>query len=71
MIVEIREDLSVERAGFVRAFWTESLDAPTCVTVFGYASCQGSHRTIRACAAEVLRHYPNTAIYRNGRKVAA
>jgi hypothetical protein len=69
-ICVIEEDLSVERAGFYRAFWTDSFDAPTQCTVFGYCSAIGSHRTIWECAATVRKYYgADTPIFRNGRAV--
>jgi hypothetical protein len=63
-IVVIGDDLHAERGGFVRAFWTESLDADTQVTVFGYCDSTGSgHRTLKSAAREVLRHYPHAECY--------
>lgn len=67
-IIVIEDDLNEERPGFFRAYWTDSLDALTQVTVFGYCD-RGSHRTIKACVAEALRFYPGEDCYRNGRKL--
>ncbi len=67
-VVQIWDDLHNERAGYFRAFWCESPDATTGSPVIGYCSAGGSHKTVRACVAEVLRYY-DADIYRNGRLV--
>jgi hypothetical protein len=69
--IQIWDDLHNERSGFYRAFWTTTPDATTGSPVIGYCSPGGSHRTVRATAAEALRQYPNTPIYRNGKLVKA
>lgn len=66
-VIQIWEDLHNERAGYFRAFWCASPDATAGSPVIGYCSPGGSHRTIRATAAEVMRIYPGEKIYRNGR----
>ena len=65
----IWDDLHNWRSGYFRAFWTAGPDATTGSPVIGYCSPGGSHRTIRAAAAEVGRLYPGIPIYRNGRIV--
>lgn len=70
-VVVVWDDLHTERAGYFRAFWADSPDATTGCPVIGYASPGGSHRTIRAVVAEVLRHYPDAECYRDGRRVAS
>lgn len=72
-VIEVREDLHSERPGFFRAFWAEVLPDGSLGNgspVIGYCSPGGSHRTIRACAAEALRRYPGERVYRNGRRIA-
>ena len=69
-VVQIWDDYSVERAGFYRAFWCDSADSSTGSPVIGYCSPGGTHRTIKAAVAHVLRRYPGTECYRNGRKLA-
>jgi len=68
-VVQIWDDLHAERAGYFRAFWCAAPDAGSGSPVVGYCSPGGSHRTIRATAAEVRRLYPDARIYRNGREV--
>lgn len=68
-VVVIWDDLHAERPGFKRAYWAAGPDATTGSPVIGYCSPGGSHRTVRAVAAEVRRCYPHEAIYRNGREV--
>ncbi len=64
------EDYSHERRGiWYRAFWADGPDGTTGSPVIGYCSPGGSHRTIKAVAAEVQRYYPGETVYRNGRKV--
>lgn len=66
-IIQIWDDLNSERAGFYRAFWCADKDATTGSPVIGYCSAGGSHKTIRAAAAEARRLHPAEAIYRCGR----
>lgn len=68
-VVQIWEDRHTERAGYYRAFWCASPTADTGSPVIGYCSPGGSHRTIRACVAEVRRYHPGERCYRNGREV--
>ncbi len=68
-VIQIWDDLSTERAGYYRAFWCAHKGSTSGSPVIGYCSPGGSHKTIRACAAEVRRMYPNDAIYRKGRLV--
>ena len=68
-VIQIWEDLHNERGGYFRAFWSASPDATTGSPVIGYCSPGGSHRTIRACVAEVLKRYPGEQCFRNGRPV--
>ena len=68
-VVVIWDDLHTERAGYYRAFWAASPDATSGSPVIGYCSPGGSHRTIRAVAAEVRRYHPHETIYRNGKEI--
>lgn len=68
-ICVVWEDLHNERAGYFRAFWTDTVDGTVGSPVIGYCSPGGSHRTIKAVAADVRRYYPEQAIYRNGKVV--
>lgn len=68
-VIVVWDDLHTERAGYVRAFWAASPDATTGSPVIGYCSPGGSHRTVRACAAEVRRLHPGERVYRHGREV--
>lgn len=70
-VIDIWDDLHAERAGFFRAFWVSGPDAESGSPVIGYCSPGGSHRTIRAVAAEARRLYPGIDIYRNGRLLRA
>lgn len=69
-VIVIWDDLHTERSGYFRAFWAQSPDASSGSPVIGYCSPGGSHRTIRATAAEVKRLHPYDPIYRNGRLIA-
>ena len=66
-VIIICEDLHNERCGYFRAFYADSADADTCVTVIGYCSPGGSHRTIKDTVAEVRRMGHTAPAYRNGR----
>jgi hypothetical protein len=55
MIVVIRDDLHNERAGFYRAFTTDSLEDRYCCPCIGYCSSGGTHRTMAACVRELQR----------------
>lgn len=68
-VVVVWEDNHNERSGFYRAFWAASPDATTGCPVIGYCSPGGSHRTIKAVAREVQRHYPGETVYRNGKAI--
>jgi hypothetical protein len=68
-VVTIWDDLHNERAGYFRAFWSDSPNPDSGSPVIGYCSPGGSQRTIRACAAEIWRLYPDARIYRNGREI--
>lgn len=63
------EDNHNERPGFFRAYWADSPNGTTGSPVIGYCSPGGSHRTIKAVAAEVRRYYPGETVYRNGKPV--
>ncbi len=65
--ITVEDDLSVEAVGYYRAYWTTD-DSTGSVTVFGYCD-RGTHKTIRAVAAEVKRFYPKEIVYRNGKPV--
>ena len=67
-VVVVWNDLHNERAGFFCAFWAATPSARTGSPVIGYCS-GGSHRTVRAVAAEVRRYYPGEPVFRNGRRV--
>lgn len=68
-VIQILEDLHNERAGYYRAFWSDTPDSDIVVTVLGYASPGGTHRTIKATALEAWRYYPLARIYRNGKEI--
>jgi hypothetical protein len=68
-VVVVWDDLHNERAGYFRAFWSDSPEGGSGSPVFGYCQAGGSHRTIRAVVSEVARAYPDEPIYRNGRKL--
>lgn len=68
-VAVVWEDLHEERLGFFRAFWSGTPDGTTGSPVIGYCSPGGSHKTIRAVAAEFKRLYPHEKIYRNGKEV--
>lgn len=70
-VIVITEDTHAERAGLYRAYWTPACpdgspnpDATTHCTVFGYCDFKGSHRTVRACIAELARYYPGEPVWR-------
>lgn len=70
-VVAIHEDNHTERSGYYRAYWSDELDGTgNGSPIIGYCSPRGSHRTIRACVAEVRRMYPAIEVYRNGRRLA-
>lgn len=68
-VIVIHEDMHNERPGYFRAYYASSPDASTCVTVIGYCSPGGSHRTIRATVNEVRRLGHTAKAYRNGREL--
>lgn len=68
-VIVVWEDLHEERAGFYRAFWSDSPDGTLGSPVIGYCSPGGSYRTIKEVAREVRRYYPGEPVYRNGREV--
>jgi hypothetical protein len=68
-VIQVWDDLSAPRSGRFRAFWCADKDTGTGCPVVGYCSPGGSHRTIRACVAEVRRLGHKDPIYRNGRLV--
>ena len=70
LVIQVWEDLSNERAGYFRAFWTNGPEDTTGSPVIGYCSPGGSHRTIRATVAEVRRMGHREPVFRNGRQVA-
>jgi len=70
-VIVVWEDNHTERSGYFRAFWTDSPDGTVGSPIIGYCSPGGSHRTVRACAAEARRLYPGETVYRNGRPLAA
>jgi len=70
-VIEIDGDNHAERAGMFRAYWVAALpdgrpdpDACSHVTVIGYCSPGGSHRTITAAVREVRGLYPHEPVYR-------
>jgi hypothetical protein len=68
-VVCIWGDSNTERSGYFRAFWCASPESDGGSPVIGYCSPGGSHRSIRAVAAEVRRHYPKEICYRNGKEM--
>ena len=68
-VIVVWEDLHNERSGYFRAFWAATPEATTGSPVIGYCSPGGSHRTIKAVAAEARRYHPGETVYRNGRPV--
>jgi len=70
VVIAIWEDLGCEAPGCFRAFWVAEPEGTTGSPVIGYCSAGGSHRTVRATAAEVSRMYPGIPIYRNGKPVS-
>jgi hypothetical protein len=68
-VIVVWDDLHNERAGFFRAFWSDSPNGTSGSPVIGYCSAGGSHRTIKAVAREALRYHPGETIYRNGKPV--
>jgi hypothetical protein len=68
-VIQIWDDWSTQRTGYYRAFWCASPDISLGSPVIGYCSSGGSHRTIKATAAEVRRMYPTAKVYRNGRQI--
>lgn len=68
-VIVVREDFHTARSGYFRAFWMASPESDIGSPVIGYCSPGGSHRTIRAVAAEVWRLYPGETVYRYGRPV--
>lgn len=68
-VIIIEEDMHNEQPGYFRAFYASTPDASTCVTVIGYCSTGGSHRTIRATVAEVRRLGHTAKAYRNGKEL--
>lgn len=63
-VVVVWEDYHSERSGYFRAFWSSAPDGTSGSPVIGYCSAGGSHRTIKAVAAEVWRLYPGEKVYR-------
>lgn len=68
-VVVVWEDNHNEKSGFFRAFWSDSPNGSVGSPVIGYCSAGGSHKTIKAVAAEVRRLYPQETIYHNGKVV--
>ena len=70
MTIQIWDDWHVGRSGFFRAFVTDGAETSIGCPLIGYCSPGGSHRTIRAAAAEARRVAgPDVRIYRNGREL--
>ena len=63
-VVVIWEDYHSARGQHFRAYWSSAPDGRTGSPVIGYASAGGSHRTIKAAAAEVWRLHPGEKVYR-------
>lgn len=63
-VVVVWEDWNSERSGYFRAYWCSAPDGTSGSPVIGYCSAGGSHRTIKAVAAEVRRLYPGERVYR-------
>lgn len=71
-VVQIWDDLHTEaRGNWYRAFWcaSSSTSVASGSPVIGYCSPGGSQRTIRACAAEVWRLYPDARVFRYGKEI--
>lgn len=68
-VIVVWDDRHTERTGYFRAFWCSDPNGTCGSPVIGYCSPGGSHRTIRAVAAEVRKYYPGESVYRNGREV--
>lgn len=67
-VINIWEDHHIEAVGYYRAHWGDKPDSQFGSPIIGYCS-RGSHKTIRACAAEARRLSPGVKVYRNGREV--
>lgn len=69
-VITIDDDNGTERTGCYRAFWRSNPADIIGVSVVGCASAYGPFRTIKACAADARRRYPDAEIYRNNRRIA-
>lgn len=68
-VIVIWDDLSNEKPGYKRAFWTNEPDGNIGSPVIGYCSSNGSYRTIKEVVSDTIKYYPNETIYRNGKIV--
>lgn len=68
-IIVIWDDLSVQRPGYKRAYYADGPASTVGVTVFGYASALGSHKTVKAVIDELKRYGHDGPYYRNGKRV--
>jgi hypothetical protein len=66
--LEIWDDWSVERSGYVRAYWANP-ETNSGVPVLGLTDPRGTHRYIRQALAQCRRMFPGEPVYRNGRKL--
>lgn len=67
----IWKDYSVEARGtWYRAYWVNGPHGTSGCPVIGYCSPGGSHQSVKAVAAEVLKYYPGETVYFNGSPVA-
>lgn len=64
----IKDDLSVERTGFFRAYTATDPGARYMTPLHGYATGP-LFRTVRDCADDAAHHCPGTPVYRLGRKI--
>ena len=69
-ICVIESDLHEERAGFFRAFYTASLDAPTMCSVFGYCTAGHMFRTIKSVVHDFRKYDRTTPVFRNNKRIA-
>ncbi len=66
----IWDDMHNERPGYFRAFWADSPTSTIGSPAIGYCEAGGSHKTIKACVAEIRKRHPDEPIYRRGYVIA-
>ena len=67
-VIQIWDDRNNPRPGYFRAYWCADGNKGTSGSpVIGYCSPGGSHKTIRACVAELRRLHYHDPIYHNGK----